>query len=137
MVDTGAEYSWAPASRLASVGITPERVERFETADGRILVRDVGFAMLYAGERSAPTIVVFGIDGDMTLLGAFGLGGLSLRVDLVRRQLVPAGPVPAALVSSSVARRTSASAGRPGGRGSFAALRMTSPFIGPRVSPDP
>lgn len=32
----------------------------------------------------------------MVLLGAHGLEGLNLRVDLGRKELVPAGPVPAA-----------------------------------------
>lgn len=75
MVDTGSEYNWIPRGLLTRLGITPERVDRFETADGRILERDVGFAMLYAGGRSSPTIVVFAEEGDMVLLGAFGLGG--------------------------------------------------------------
>ena len=44
----------------------------------------------------AATVVVFAADGDMVLLGAHGLGGLNLRVDLGRKELVPAGPVPAA-----------------------------------------
>lgn len=33
---------------------------------------------------------------DMVLLGAHGLEGLNLRIDLGRRELVPAGPVPVA-----------------------------------------
>jgi len=37
--------------------------------------------------------VVFGEPGDMTLLGP---ESLNLRVDLGRKELVPAGPVPAA-----------------------------------------
>src|SRR5687768_384467 len=94
MVDTGSEYNWVPRHVLEALGITRERVDRFETADGRILERDVGYAMLHAGGRSSPTIVVFAEAGDMTLLGAFGLEGLNLRVDLGRRELVPAGPIP-------------------------------------------
>lgn len=96
MVDTGSEYNWIPADILLDLGIAPVRVERFEAADGRVLERDVGFAMLYAGSRSSPTIVVFARDRDLTLLGAYGLEGLNLRVDLGRKELVPAGPVPAA-----------------------------------------
>ena len=96
MVDTGSEYNWIPAVALAEIGITPVRVDRFETADGRVLERDVGFAMLYAGGRSSPTIVVFAGEDDLVLLGAFGLEGLNLRIDLGRKELVPAGPVPAA-----------------------------------------
>jgi predicted aspartyl protease len=96
MVDTGSEYNWIPESLLAEIGIVPVRMERFETADGRILERPIGFALIFAGGRSAPTIVVFAQPGEMTLLGAFGLEGLNLRIDLARRELIPAGPVPVA-----------------------------------------
>ena len=96
MVDTGSEYNWIPATTLHELGITPVRIERFETADGRVLEREVGFAMLFAGGRATPTIVVFARSDDMVLLGAIGLEGLNLRVDLGRKELVPAGPVPAA-----------------------------------------
>jgi predicted aspartyl protease len=96
MVDTGSEYSWLPAEWLAALGVAPVRIDRFETADGRVLERPVGFALIYAGGRSGPTVVVFGNPGDLTLLGAHGLEGLNLRVDLGRKELVPAGPVPAA-----------------------------------------
>jgi predicted aspartyl protease len=96
MVDTGSEYNWIPREVLEELGVLPERVDRFETADGRILEREVGFARIYAGGRSATAAVVFAREGDMVLLGAHGLDGLNLRVDLVRKELVPAGPVPAA-----------------------------------------
>lgn len=101
VVDTGAEYNWVGAELLSDIGVTPVRLERFETADGSIIEREVGFVMLYAGGRSSPSIVVFGHEGDMTLLGAFGLEGFNLRVDLGRRELVPAGPVPAAAIRSA------------------------------------
>jgi predicted aspartyl protease len=96
MADTGSGYNWAPAALLHEIGVTPVRTDRFETADGRILERDVGFAMFFAAERSSPAIAVFALPGDMILLGAHGLEGMNLRVDLVRRELVPAGPIPAA-----------------------------------------
>lgn len=96
LVDTGSKYNWVPSTILDALGIAPDRVERFETADGRILERDVGFAMIHTSGRSTPTRVVFANDGDMVLLGAIALDGLNLRVDLLRRQLVSAGPVPVA-----------------------------------------
>ena len=96
MVDTGSEYNWLPTSLLEQLGIARVRVDRFETADGRVLERDVGFAIIHAGGRSTPTLVVFANDGDMVLLGAIALEGLNLRVDPLRRQLVSAGPVPVA-----------------------------------------
>jgi predicted aspartyl protease len=96
MVDTGSEYNWISEELLAELGVAPVRVDRFKTADGRILERPVGFAFIFAGSRSAPTIVVFAAPGEMTLLGAIGLEGMNLRIDLARRELVPAGPVPVA-----------------------------------------
>ena len=97
MVDTGSEYNWAPAALLHELGVTPVRTDRFETADGRILEREVGFALFFAAGRSSPAVAVFAMPGDMILLGAHGLEGMNLRVDLVRRELVPAGPIPAAV----------------------------------------
>ena len=61
-----------------------------------MLEREVGFSLLFAGGRSTATVVVFAGDEDLVLLGAHGLEGLNLRVDLARKELVPAGPVPAA-----------------------------------------
>ena len=56
----------------------------------------LAFAIVFAAGRSTPTIVAFGEPGDMVLLGAIALEGLNMRVDLPRRALVPAGPVPVA-----------------------------------------
>jgi predicted aspartyl protease len=96
LVDTGSEYNWTPAALLQELGVTPVRTDRFETADGRILEREVGFALFFAAGRSSAAVAVFAQPGDMILLGAHGLEGMNLRVDLVRRELVSAGPVPAA-----------------------------------------
>lgn len=96
MVDTGSEYTWIPRPLLEELGVAPARTERFEAADGRIFEREVGFAMVFTAGRATPTIVVFAELDDMTLLGAVALEGLNMRVDMVRRELVPAGPVPVA-----------------------------------------
>ena len=58
MVDTGSEYNWIPSNILIALGVAPVRSDRFETADGRILEREVGFALLYAGGRSTAAAVV-------------------------------------------------------------------------------
>ena len=96
MVDTGAEYSWLPSDILIAIGIAPVRIDAFETADRRVLQRPVGFAQVSAGGRAGASAVVFAERGDMILLGAHGLEALNLRVDLNRKELVPAGPAPAA-----------------------------------------
>lgn len=51
MVDTASEYNWIPAPVLVDLGITPARIERFETADGGVIERDIAFALLL---RSLP-----------------------------------------------------------------------------------
>lgn len=96
MVDTGSEYTWVPSSVLHELGITPERTARLRTADGRVVEREIAFAIVHAGGSTAPDIVVFAQRGDLTLLGARALEGLNVRVDPARKILVPAGPVPAA-----------------------------------------
>ncbi len=44
---------------------------------------------------------LFAGPSDKMLLGAPSLEGLNLRLDLVRKELVPAGPVEAAVILSS------------------------------------
>src|SRR5215212_7772341 len=89
LVDTGSEYTWVPRDVLELLGIGHERTQRFIVADGRTLERQVGFAIVHAGGSNAPDLVVFAEPGDMILLGARSLEGLNLRVDSVRKQLVP------------------------------------------------
>lgn len=96
LVDTGAELSWIPADILEALGIERYSRSRFRQANGSIVERWVGPAFVHAvGKRTADD-VVFGEPGDLVLLGARSLEGLNLRVDPVTRQLVDAGPVPAA-----------------------------------------
>lgn len=101
MVDTGSEYTWIPRTELAALGFTPRRSVSFVSADGRQIDRDVCYGNVYVQGTSAPDILVFAEPGDMTLLGARALEGLNLRVDVITKQLVPAGPVPAATVAAA------------------------------------
>ena len=96
IVDTGSEYTWVPQPVLESVGLMPERIVEFVTADGRQIERGVGFANIHAAGTSTPDLVVFAARGDLVLLGARTLDGLNVRIDLTSRTLVSAGPVPAA-----------------------------------------
>jgi len=101
LVDTGSEYSWIPRDLLESLGVGVERALRFRTADGRVVHRVMGYAIVHAGGTRTSDEVVFAEPGDMVLLGAHTLEGLNLRIDLNAKQLVPAGPVPAALTRSA------------------------------------
>ena len=93
LVDTGSEFTWIPRRVLEELGIRPQRKQAFEVADGRRIERDIGYALVRAAGTEAPDLVVFAESGDMTLLGAHSLEGLNLKIDPVRKQLVPAGPV--------------------------------------------
>jgi predicted aspartyl protease len=98
LVDTGAELSWIPAAVLESLGIPQLKIWHFRQADGSVLERAAGPALVYAGGTMTSDEVVFGEPGDMVLLGARSLEGLNLRVDPFRKILVDAGPAPAAVV---------------------------------------
>jgi predicted aspartyl protease len=93
LVDTGSEYTWIPATVLDELRIPREMMQRFIIADGRVLERQVGIAIVHAAGAKAPDYVVFAEPGDMTLLGARSLEGLNVRIDAQRKQLVPAGPI--------------------------------------------
>jgi len=93
LVDTGSEFTWVPRRVLEELGIRAQRTQVFEVTDGRRIERDIGYALVRAGGTEAPDLVVFAESGDMTLLGAHSLEGLNLKIDPVKKQLVPAGPV--------------------------------------------
>jgi predicted aspartyl protease len=97
LVDTGSEYTWVPTALLERIGITREKKDlQFIMANGEIVTRSVGFAILRIGGSFTIDEVVFAEPGDLALLGARTLEGLNLTVDSVRKRLVAAGPLPAA-----------------------------------------
>ncbi len=97
LVDTGSEYTWVPAKTLEKIGVSREKKDlQFIMANGEIVTRSVGFAILRVGGRFTIDEVVFAEPGDLALLGARTLEGLNLTVDSVRKKLVAAGPLPAA-----------------------------------------
>jgi predicted aspartyl protease len=97
LVDTGSEHTWIPASKLESIGVKREKKDlRFVMANGEVVTRSVGFAILRIGKSFTIDEVVFAEPGDLTLLGARTLEGMNLVVDSAKKKLVAAGPVPAA-----------------------------------------
>jgi predicted aspartyl protease len=97
LVDTGSEYTWIPATKLEQIGVVREKKDlAFVMANGQIVTRSVGFAVLRVAHTFTIDEVVFGEPGDQALLGARTLEGLNLNVDSTRKKLVAAGPLPAA-----------------------------------------
>ena len=97
LVDTGSEYTWIPTAKLEKIGIKREKKDlAFVMANGEVVTRSVGFAILRVGKAFTIDEVVFAEKGDMVLLGARTLEGLNLVVDSAKKKLVAAGPLPAA-----------------------------------------
>ena len=97
LVDTGSEYTWAPARSLEKIGIDREKKDvLFVMTNGQQVTRSVGFAIIRLDKHFTIDEVVFAEGGDLLLLGARSLEGLNLTVDSRRKKLVAAGPLPAA-----------------------------------------
>lgn len=88
LVDTGASYTFLPASTLRDLGIKPYRILPFTLADGKTKNYEIGHAIIRINGDSVPTIVAFG-DEDMgeSLLGAYALEGLALKVNPLEDRL--------------------------------------------------
>ena len=89
LVDTGSTYTWVPGDLLQRLGVEPVGRREFETADGRVIERDVAVAMARYDGQALPTLVVFGEEGSRPLLGAYTLEGFGLAADPLRKRLVP------------------------------------------------
>ncbi len=97
LVDTGSEHTWIPGARLEKIGVVREKKDlRFLMANGDVVTRSLGFAIVRVGKHFTIDEVVFAEPRDQTLLGARTLEGLNLTVDPTRKKLVAAGPFPAA-----------------------------------------
>jgi predicted aspartyl protease len=97
LVDTGGEFTWLPAEVLQRIGIEPVKKDLLiQMANGQLLTRSVGYAILRVDKYETIDEVVFGQKGDLSLLGSRAMEGMNVHVDARRKRLVAAGPVVAA-----------------------------------------
>jgi len=89
LVDSGAIYSVVASPVLQRLGIRALTEQQFRLADGSKIVRKKGGAVFRYGDRVGFADVIFGEEGDSTLLGAFTLEALGLSLDPLRRELKP------------------------------------------------
>ena len=100
LVDSGSEFTWIPAELLRSIGVRVAKPgQQFVMADGRTIVRSIGYAIVRAEGFETVDEVVFAEPGDLALLGARTLEGFGARVDPRRKRLVASGPHLAALAA--------------------------------------
>ena len=97
LVDTGSEYTWVEGGLLEQIGIRREKKDlTFVMANGQIVTRSLGFAIVRLDHYFTIDEVVFAEPGDLPLLGARSLEGLNLTVDPKRKRLIASGPLLAA-----------------------------------------
>ena len=97
LVDTGSEYTWVSMQTLDKLEIEREKKDvTFVMANGQKITRSVGFAILRFDKFFTVDEVVFAEKGDLLLLGARTLEGISLTVDSRQKKLVASGPILAA-----------------------------------------
>ena len=97
LVDTGSEYTWLPGDVLERIGVEPVKKDlQIQMANGQVVTRSVGYAILRVAHYETIDEVVFAQRGDLSLLGSRALEGMNVQVDARRKRLVAAGPVVAA-----------------------------------------
>ena len=89
LVDTGASYSLFPRTMLERLGIVPIGQRGFEQADGSVIERDIGRAMLVINGDESYMRVIFGDNDADSLIGSNALQEFLLLVDPVAEELVP------------------------------------------------
>ena len=88
LVGTDASYSLFPRSMLERLGIERRFVLPFEQADGSVIQRDVGQAILVINNAESSMRVIFGDDNADSLIGSNALQEFLLLADPVGEQLV-------------------------------------------------
>jgi predicted aspartyl protease len=90
-------FTWLPGETLQRIGIEPVKKDLLiQMANGQLLTRSVGYAILRVDKYETIDEVVFGQEGDLSLLGSRAMEGMNVHVDARRKRLVAAGPVVAA-----------------------------------------
>ena len=90
VVDTGSTYTAVPREMLRRLGVPVERPLPSETADGRIVLVDVGRTIIRLEGLEFSTPVIFAEEGEPSLLGVVSLEEAALAVDPLAGRLIPA-----------------------------------------------
>lgn len=92
MVDTGATYTFLPASMLRELGIVPHRTMTFRLGNGQTVDYPVGRGIVRVNGYAEVVAVCFGEDDAQPQLGVVTLEELGLAVDPVGRRLIDLQP---------------------------------------------
>ena len=89
MVDTGSTYTALPGDLLRRLGVPVAEIAQSKLADGSMAPIEVGDTIIRLEGRQFPTPVIFGGDGEPSLLGVIALERARLAVDPVNGRLIP------------------------------------------------
>lgn len=89
MVDAGSTSTQVPRGILEELGIVPTDTVELELADGSVITKDIGDALVRLDGHLRTTTCVFADDDVPALLGVVTLEQFSLGVDPVNGRLVP------------------------------------------------
>lgn len=87
LVDTGAHYTVLPKAAVKQLGLKPSHIQEFSLADGKIIKRPIGGAVIRFQNKELPVAVVLGQKGDAALLGVTTLETFGLMIDPFKRKL--------------------------------------------------
>lgn len=89
LVDTGAAYTVLPQDLVKKLGLKAVKTQEFSLADGTVVSRKLGYAMVEIDGEKSPSTVVLGEKDDSPLVGVITLENMGLMVDPFKRTLRP------------------------------------------------
>jgi predicted aspartyl protease len=90
LVDSGSTCTWIATGVLRALGVVPAERRRVVTIEGQVTEREAAEVLVTLEGRTMHTLCLFGVSGDLDVLGAYTLEGFGFRIDPVQRKLIPA-----------------------------------------------
>lgn len=87
LVDSGASITVLSQDLVKKLKIKPAYEKKFILADGKIVKRKIGYALISINGLTAPTPVVLGEKNDSKLLGALTLEAMGFALDPFERRI--------------------------------------------------
>ena len=89
LVDTDATFTVVPASILERLGVARQDTVRIRLADDRVIERDIGETRVRLEGKTLNTVVVFGDEDALPVLGEYIVERALLAVASVWQRLLP------------------------------------------------
>lgn len=87
LVDSGAHFTVLPFETVKILSLKPTYVQQFSLADGRMIKRSLGNALITFENKEIAVSVVLGQKGDTALLGVTTLESFGLMLDPFKRRI--------------------------------------------------